>query len=224
MDILENAKPENCFYCIDGSVLRNILELEQKLRTISNRVFYHHASQSRNDFRNWVRDVFHEHNLANELLKAKTPAEAAAAVRRHIRKTFLAEEEIESAIRKVVEARKPAEANVKEKAKAKVKTVAVAVKKLPNRKTITKKTAKVVVSAKTTTAKETKQQMQKSKRERKNRKLNKKQRKKTGSRSDYGKRGKSARRSRTNGGSMFQKNVKKQARQWLKWLNINPEL
>lgn len=220
MDVLENAKPENCFYCIDGSVLRNILELEQKLRTISNRAFYHHASQSRNDFRNWVRDVFHEYGLANELLQAKTPAEAAAAVRRHIRKTFLAEEEIESAIRKVAEGRKPAEV------KAKVKAVAVAAKKLPKRKTATKKTAKAVASAKTTAAKKIKRHLQKNKIGKKNRKLNKKQRKKTGSRSNYGKRGKKVRRrnGNGNGGAKLQKTVRKQMRQWLKWLNINPEL
>ncbi len=210
MDILESAKPENCFYCIDGSILHNILELEQKLKTISNRAFYHHASQSRNDFRNWVRDVFHEHNLANELLKAKTPAEAAAAVRRHIRKTFLAEEEIESAIRKVVE-QKPAT--------WKVTRIAVA------------------AAAKATAAKKAKQHQQKSKYKRnpnraKNRKLNKKQNKKPSNRSIHGKRGKKVRRSRGNsnrigdgnGGARLQKTIKKQARQWLKWLNINPEL
>ncbi|MBI2141567.1 hypothetical protein HYU16_04035 [Candidatus Woesearchaeota archaeon] len=219
MDILENAKPENCFYCIDGSVLRNMLELEQKLRTISNRAFYHHASQSRNDFRNWVRDVFHEHNLADELLKAITPAEAAAAVRRHIRKAFLAEEEIESAIRKVVEAGKPAEARVK--AKAKGKTIAAAAKKmpklakLPKRKTRAKKAANVAIAA----AKTKKQRTNF-----KNRKLNKKQRKKTVSRSNHGKRGKTAHSRNRNGGAGLQKTVKKQMRQWLKWLNINPEL
>jgi hypothetical protein len=207
MGILENAKPENCFYCVDGSVLRNILELEQKLRAISSRAFYHHVNKSRNDFGNWVKDVFHEHNLANELLKAKTPAETASAVRRHIRKAFLAEEEIESAIRKVVETKKPAWV------KAKVKAVAVAAKKLPKppkRKTRSKKAAKVAIAAAAKTKKHSG-----------NRKLNKKKNKKARSRSSYGKRGKRVRRS--NGGNMLQKAVKKQARQWLKWLSINPE-
>ena len=188
MDILENAKPENCFYCIDGSVLRSILELEQKLRTISSRAFYHHVSQSRNDFRNWVRDVFHEHNLANEMLRAKTPAEAAAAVRRHIRKTFLAEEEIENAIRKVVEEKRPAVA-------------------VPTLKAAPAAATKI------------KKRHLKNKAARKNRKLNKRQ-----NTPKQRKRGTRVRRSRSNSGNMLQKAVKKQARQWLKWLNINPEL
>ncbi|MBI2580908.1 hypothetical protein HYV85_03805 [Candidatus Woesearchaeota archaeon] len=248
MDILENAKPEDCFYCIDGSVLRNMLELEQKLRTISNRAFYHHASQSRNDFRNWVKDVFHEHNLADELLKARTPAEASAAVRRHIRKTFLAEEEIESAIRKVVEARKPTEAKVK--AKAKGKTIAAAAKKmpklanlpkLPKRKAQAKKAAKVTIAAAATKTKKQRPKNKIKRKNKKNKKLNKKQRKKTVSRSNHGKpkspkrdwaqspgrrlgRGKTVHSRNRNGGAGLQKTVKKQMRQWLKWLNINPEL
>ena len=209
MDILENVRSENCFYCVDGSVLRNILELEQKLRAISSRAFYHHVNKSRNDFGNWVKGVFHEHNLANELLKAKTPAEAAGAVRMHIRKTFLAEEEIESAIRKVVEERKP----------AKSKAVVMAAKKLPKQKTQAKRAAKIhEKTAKTAAATKTKHRQQKNK----NRKLNKKQNKEVSSRSSYGKRGKRVRRS--NGGNMLRKAVKNQARQWLKWLSINPKL
>lgn len=110
MDILEKARPENCFRCADGAVLGSVYELENKLCTMGRETFYHHANQFRNDFHNWIKDVFRDYELANELLKAKTPAEAAATIRKHLRKALLAKDGIEGAIQTV---RKPAKAATK---------------------------------------------------------------------------------------------------------------
>ncbi len=100
MNILENAKPENRFYCADGTVLRNVQELGERLKAISVQAFYHHVTPSRNDFHNWIRDVYQDPALASELLKAKLPFEAAAIVRKHVAKAIRAKEEIETAIAK----------------------------------------------------------------------------------------------------------------------------
>ena len=105
MKILRPAKPEHFFYCADGTVLRSIHELEKKLRAISNETYSHHVNESKNDFHNWIRDVFQEHELANEILTAKTQAEAAAIVRKHLNKAMQASTEIENAIKNVLNAR-----------------------------------------------------------------------------------------------------------------------
>ena len=107
MNILENARQENCFYCADGSVIHNLTELEHKLRTMSEQAFRHHVSQSKNDFHNWIRDVFQDYELANQLLRAKTQAESATAVRKHIAKAVKAKEEIETAISSVLNKKRP---------------------------------------------------------------------------------------------------------------------
>lgn len=99
MNLLEKARPENSFRCADGSLLGSVYELENRLCTMSSEAFYHHVNPVRNDFHNWVRDVFQDYELANELLGARTPAQAAAIVRKHLRKALLAKEEIENAIK-----------------------------------------------------------------------------------------------------------------------------
>lgn len=106
MNILEKAKPENSFRCADGSVISSVYELENRLCAMGSEAFNHHANPTRNDFHNWIRDVFQDYELANELLSAKTPAQAAATVRKHLRKALLAKEEIEDAIKAAATARK----------------------------------------------------------------------------------------------------------------------
>ncbi|MBI3037237.1 hypothetical protein HYY73_05830 [Candidatus Woesearchaeota archaeon] len=219
MGILENAKPENCFYCADGSVLHNLLELRQKLKTISPQAFYHHVSQSKNDFHNWIRDVFQDYEFANDILKAKTPAAAAATVDRHLKRAFLAEEEIEQAISKIIKARARAitfapPAAAKRTKKQKPKRKIQLKKKRPQQKQPQKQRKHPQKIQRTKGKKKSTMHPNRAKHDWAqspkvdlgNRKLNKKQRKKTGSRSDYGKRG------------------KKQVNMWLKWLKLVPEL
>lgn len=151
MNILEKARPENSFRCADGSVLGSVYELENRLCTMSSETFYHHANSHRNDFHNWIKDVFQDYELANELLSAKTPAQAAAVVRKHLRKALLAKEEIENAIQNISTAKasakevkpRPAKAaprkkqqkhNKHKKQKKQKKTAAPAKKAKKNRK------------------------------------------------------------------------------------------
>ncbi|MBI2550350.1 hypothetical protein HYV83_04185 [Candidatus Woesearchaeota archaeon] len=208
MGILENAKPENCFYCADGSVLHNLLELRQKLKTISPQVFYHHVSQSKNDFHNWIRDIFQDYELANDILKAKTPAAAAATVDRHLKRAFLAEEEIEQAISRIIKARARAITSVPPAAAKRTK------KRKPKRKLQLKKKR----SQQKQPQKRQLQKVQKTKRRIKNRKLNKKRNRKITKIS-----GKHIHNNRGSRGRR-EKRGKKQVNMWLKWLKLVPEL
>ena len=67
--ILEDTQPEFYFKLIDGSELKNLLELADALEKMSDDVFYYHANEAKNDFSNWIRDVFKQEELANETSK-----------------------------------------------------------------------------------------------------------------------------------------------------------
>lgn len=217
MNILEKARPENSFRCADGSVISSVYELENRLCAMSSEAFHHHANPYRNDFHNWIRDVFQDYELANELLSAKTPTQAAATVRKHLRKALLAKEEIEDAIKTVSTAKtrpvkdavnaKPAKAAPKRLKKPQLKP------RSQRKKAglVTKKKARGTAAViKTATAK--------------NRKLNKKHNKKKLNRVAAKKRKIRNSRSHYKRGKSARKRAKKQVNRWLNWLKIVPEL
>jgi hypothetical protein len=77
---LGDVKWEERFYCQDGKYLKNLKELEAALREMSDKTFRAHASGDKNDFSNWVRDVFSDDKLARDLLKSTSQTQAAKAV------------------------------------------------------------------------------------------------------------------------------------------------
>ncbi len=83
------APHDKRFVLRDGRVLKNLVELSHALEHMSDDVFNHHVNASKNDFRNWVRDVFSQKALAAELEKAKTRSDLQLAVLKHIvKETF----------------------------------------------------------------------------------------------------------------------------------------
>lgn len=87
--MIKDIKPEYYFLMIDGSAIKNLLELADALHAMSDDVFYYHVTNDRNDFGNWVRDVFCENELADELSKLHSKMETQIAVLRHLLKKFL---------------------------------------------------------------------------------------------------------------------------------------
>lgn len=63
---------EHCFFTKDGKVLKNLADLKEELKVMSPEVFSHHVNDQRNDFSNWVNDVFGHERLANKIANAKT--------------------------------------------------------------------------------------------------------------------------------------------------------
>ncbi len=234
MNILEKARPENSFRCADGSVISSVYELENRLCTMGSEAFHHHANPTRNDFHNWIRDVFQDYELANELLSAKTPAQAAATVRKHLRKALLAKEEIEDAIKTVstaktkiiraagiIQRKKPTPKSCKHKS-SKARLCAVASpasaglrnRPLPmlNRAQPDLRLGKAAATAKK--AKKNRKLIKKRNTQQHGRKINSRGRTKSKHHgSSHKKRGRSAR-----------KRAKKQVNRWLNWLKIVPEL
>jgi len=60
------------FYLSDGRALKNLAELIQELKQMDEAVFRTHVDEGKNDFANWVRDVFGKEELASKIFRAKS--------------------------------------------------------------------------------------------------------------------------------------------------------
>jgi hypothetical protein len=63
--------PENYFVLGNGGVIKSIAELGSTLDYLSEDEFRYHVNDAKNDFGNWVRDVFDEKDLADKLFATK---------------------------------------------------------------------------------------------------------------------------------------------------------
>jgi hypothetical protein len=65
--LLEDVREDQCFFVNDGSSVRNIFDLLDRIRSMPLHTFVHHVNDDRNDFRNWIRDVLDDEVLASRL-------------------------------------------------------------------------------------------------------------------------------------------------------------
>ena len=87
--ILGEAPEEHHFVVADGRKLKNIIELADALETMSEEIFRHHSNEFRNDFANWVKDVFYDHSLAEDISRAKNRFETQIAILRRLVKELM---------------------------------------------------------------------------------------------------------------------------------------
>ena len=71
MQIMEIPHEKKFFLC-NGDVISTVPELMERLKNMDPAHFNHHVNGERNDFANWVRDVFDNKKLARELSRIKT--------------------------------------------------------------------------------------------------------------------------------------------------------
>jgi hypothetical protein len=79
--LLEDVKPEHNFITKDGQKIRNLSQLQKSLLNMKSEVFDHHANQGRNDFSNWIRDVYKNKALADTISACRTKEEISQKVR-----------------------------------------------------------------------------------------------------------------------------------------------
>ena len=87
--VLGEAPEEHHFIVADGKKLKNIIELADALETMSEEIFRHHANEFKNDFAAWVKDVFYDHSLAEDIARAKNRLETQIAVLRRLVKELM---------------------------------------------------------------------------------------------------------------------------------------
>lgn len=81
---LTRAAPEQCFWVNAGPVLRDLRELEEALRVMSNEQFAYHTAEG-NHFAQWVESVLLDAVCAQALMRAKTRKGAVTIVMRYIK-------------------------------------------------------------------------------------------------------------------------------------------
>lgn len=62
---------EKFFYVCDGTVIKNLAELPDSLRNMSPEAFSFHVTSDKNDFYNWIKDVFELSGLARKVKGVK---------------------------------------------------------------------------------------------------------------------------------------------------------
>ncbi len=77
---LADVPEENVFRCHDSCVMRNMKELGDALKTMTDETYAFHANTEKNDFVNWVKDIIKDERLAKDLQKASNRAQAAKVV------------------------------------------------------------------------------------------------------------------------------------------------
>ena len=87
--VLGEAPEEHHFVVADGRKLKNIIELADALETMSEEIFRHHVNEARNDFSAWVKDVFYDHSLADDISRAKNRLETQIVILRRLIKELM---------------------------------------------------------------------------------------------------------------------------------------
>jgi hypothetical protein len=82
--ILGDAPQENCFILCNGKPVKNVHELADALGELGDYVFNHHVTPEKNDFANWVRDIFQDEELANQLATTNNLHDTRIIMYRHI--------------------------------------------------------------------------------------------------------------------------------------------
>ena len=81
-----NAKDELRFWINNGPILKNLEDLKNALKKISEKTFKYHVNKEKNDFANWVKNVLSDKILANKLAKIKTVKTMIKAVEEELKK------------------------------------------------------------------------------------------------------------------------------------------
>lgn len=66
-----SCSPDKYFFLSNQKQLKSIKDLADELEKISVGEFHHHVNNHKNDFANWINDVFKQKTLANKVGKTK---------------------------------------------------------------------------------------------------------------------------------------------------------
>ena len=75
---------ENYFKLCNGKSIKSIDELKSALKKIDDSTFQHHVNEERNDFYNWIKDVFQDKTLAIMIKNITDRKEMAGIIAQHL--------------------------------------------------------------------------------------------------------------------------------------------
>ncbi|MGV8087169.1 MAG: hypothetical protein ACP5N1_06070 [Candidatus Woesearchaeota archaeon] len=79
-----NVPSDKSFILCDGRKILNCKELADALLIIGDDLFGYHVNDNKNDFANWINDVFEDHNLAKKIGPIKNRLEMSIIIYKHI--------------------------------------------------------------------------------------------------------------------------------------------
>jgi hypothetical protein len=80
----KEINPENYFVLGNGGVIKSIEEFGSTLDHLSDDEFRYHVNDTKNDFANWIRDVFAETELAEKLFATKDKKDTQIIVLKYL--------------------------------------------------------------------------------------------------------------------------------------------
>jgi transcription-repair coupling factor (superfamily II helicase) len=87
-DLNEEVKPNLYFNLADGRIIKSVPELLDALKNMEDWVFKHHVNSKKNDFSNWVRDVYKDKKLAIAIKKSKRKNTVIKKLHKELKKNF----------------------------------------------------------------------------------------------------------------------------------------
>ncbi|MFH2020565.1 MAG: hypothetical protein ABIJ34_04075 [archaeon] len=88
--------PQKYFRLDDGRIIKNISELAAALENMNEAQYLIHVTSKKNDFADWVREVFGEFGLSNYLKEAKTKEEMIRILQAYLPKDMAQKIRIET--------------------------------------------------------------------------------------------------------------------------------
>jgi oligoribonuclease (3'-5' exoribonuclease) len=81
---LPKTKPKFYFRVVDGSEIKDLVGLADAIGKMGDDVFYYHVNKHKNDFSNWVRGIFKEDTLADEIRNSSSRLEMEVSILRFL--------------------------------------------------------------------------------------------------------------------------------------------
>lgn len=82
---LTKELPEHHYFVLaNGKPVKHVAELASILDQIEDHVFHHHVTPDRNDFHNWVKDVFDDMELARKIAGVGEKKHLQLVIYRHL--------------------------------------------------------------------------------------------------------------------------------------------
>ena len=89
-EILENVAEHHKFWLANGKQLSSVKELHNELKKMNEDTFKHHVNDAKNDFYNWVKEVYKDRQLADDLLECNTKEAMMFCLSSHLNKAEVA--------------------------------------------------------------------------------------------------------------------------------------
>lgn len=82
--ILSNVENNERFFCVNGEIFSSLDELQKSLKTMDENSFFYHVNNDRNDFANWIENIFGDKVFAEKLNLIKDKKEFLKKIKARI--------------------------------------------------------------------------------------------------------------------------------------------